>query len=84
MHGKSVAWVNVSGPAAPHGGDDAHASLRKVLGYTGSVVLETACLRIPLVRQQFGPVGLIADPAVRSQLQHLLQIISAPRTLPGE
>jgi chromate reductase, NAD(P)H dehydrogenase (quinone) len=82
MHGKSVAWVNVSGPAAPHGGDDAHASLRKVLGYTGSVIAEAACLRIPLVRQQFGPDGLISDPMVRVQLQHLLNVISGPKILP--
>ncbi len=82
MHGKPVAWVNVSGPAAPHGGDDAHASLRKVLGYTGSVVLEAACLRLPLVRQQLGHDGLISDPMVRVQLQHLLNVISGPKILP--
>ena len=30
---KPVAWINVSGPASPTGGADAHESLRKVLRY---------------------------------------------------
>jgi NAD(P)H-dependent FMN reductase len=29
---KPVGWINASGVAAPTGGGDAHASLRKVLG----------------------------------------------------
>ena len=39
---KPVAWINVSGPAAPTGGHDAHESLRKVLGYVGARVIEPA------------------------------------------
>ena len=35
-YGMPVAWINVSGAAAPTGGADAHDSLRKVLGYTGA------------------------------------------------
>lgn len=30
---KPIAWINVSGPAAPTGGADAHASLHKVVSY---------------------------------------------------
>ena len=37
-----VAWINVSGAAAPTGGAGAHDSLRSVLGYTWSAVIEAA------------------------------------------
>ena len=55
-----VAWINVSGEAAPSGGADAHDSLRKVLGYTGAVIVEDACLRLPLARSDVGEDGLVA------------------------
>lgn len=57
-----VAWINVSGKAAPSGGADAHDSLRKVLGYTGSRIIEQACLRLPLARADVGEDGLITHP----------------------
>src|SRR6201996_8923673 len=44
-YGMPVPWINVSGAAAPSGGADAHASLRKVLAFTGSRIVEAACLR---------------------------------------
>ena len=43
---KPVAWINVSGPAAPTGGTDAHDSLRKVLGYVHADIVEPACTRV--------------------------------------
>jgi chromate reductase, NAD(P)H dehydrogenase (quinone) len=42
-YGKPVAWINASGPAAPTGGADAHASLAKVLAYSGADVVVEAC-----------------------------------------
>jgi NAD(P)H-dependent FMN reductase len=63
-----VAWINVSGKAAPSGGADAHDSLRKVLGYTGSRIIEEACLRLPLARADIGEDGLITPPAAREQI----------------
>src|ERR1700742_171587 len=51
---KPVAWINVSGPAAPTGGADAHESLRKVLGYVHARVIEPACIRLPLTRDSVG------------------------------
>jgi chromate reductase len=47
-YGKPIAWINVSGPAAPTGGADAHDSLRKVLGYVHADIVEAACTRVPL------------------------------------
>ncbi|MGI8411403.1 MAG: NADPH-dependent FMN reductase [Solirubrobacteraceae bacterium] len=79
---KPVAWINASGGAAPTGGADAHASLRKVLGYVHADIVEAACRRIPVTRDAVGPDGAIADPQVREQItaaltalgQHLTQL----------
>jgi chromate reductase len=65
---KPVAFINTSGPAAPTGAADAHASLRKVLGYVHADIVEAACLRIPVDRGAIGPDGVIADPAVRERI----------------
>src|SRR3954453_3686826 len=66
---KAVAWINVAGPASPTGAADAHESLRKVLGYVGADVVEAACRRIPVTRQDIGADGLIADPGTRDEVQ---------------
>jgi chromate reductase, NAD(P)H dehydrogenase (quinone) len=65
---KPIAWINVSGPAAPSGGADAHDSLRRVVGYLGMEIVEAACVRIPVARDAVGDDGLVADPAIREQL----------------
>jgi chromate reductase, NAD(P)H dehydrogenase (quinone) len=65
---KPIAWINVSGPAAPSGGADAHDSLRKVVGYISMEIVEEACVRIPVSRDAVGDDGLIADPAIRERL----------------
>jgi NAD(P)H-dependent FMN reductase len=72
-----VAWINVSGQAAPSGGADAHDSLRKVLGYTGSRIIEAACLRLPLARADIGEGGLITPPAAREQIVAALTALAA-------
>ena len=53
-YGMPVAWINVSGAAAPSGGADAHDSLRKVLGFTGAEIIEARVLRLPLARDDVG------------------------------
>jgi NAD(P)H-dependent FMN reductase len=72
-----VAWINVSGKAAPSGGADAHESLRKVLGYTGSRIVEEACLRLPLARDDVGADGLVAPPEAREAIVASLRILAA-------
>ncbi|HEY1567642.1 MAG TPA: NADPH-dependent FMN reductase [Solirubrobacteraceae bacterium] len=69
---KPVAWINAAGAAAPTGAADAHASLRKVLGYAGADIVEDACARIPVERALVGPDGLVTDEAVRSQIAGVL------------
>jgi len=68
MSGLPVAWINVSGAAAPSGGADAHDSLRKVLGYTGSEIVEEAVTRLPLSRGDVGADGLIAPSEARAAI----------------
>jgi NAD(P)H-dependent FMN reductase len=63
-----VAWINISGKAAPSGGADAHDSLRKVLGYTGSRIVEEACLRLPLARDDIGEDGLVTPSDARAAI----------------
>lgn len=63
---KPVAWVNAS--ASPTGAANAHESLRIVLGYTGTDIVEGACARIPVARAAIGSDGLVADAAARRQI----------------
>jgi chromate reductase, NAD(P)H dehydrogenase (quinone) len=72
-----VASINTAGPAAPSGGAEAEASLRKVLGYTGSAIVEAACLRIPVPRDAVGADGLLADRAIREPLAAALRTLAA-------
>ncbi len=72
---KPIAWINVSGAAAPTGGADAHDSLRKVLGYVGAQIIEAACVRIPLARSDLGPDGEIVTATIRNQLRDAVRAL---------
>ena len=74
---KPVAWINVSGPAAPTGGADAHESLRKVLGYVHARIIESACLRLPLTRDAVGADGQLTARDQRAQLATMLTTLRA-------
>jgi NAD(P)H-dependent FMN reductase len=74
-----VAWINVSGAAAPSGGADAHASLRKVLGFTGAQIVEDAVLRLPLSRDDVGADGLVTPPEAREQIVAAMTALAAGR-----
>jgi chromate reductase, NAD(P)H dehydrogenase (quinone) len=76
-YGKPVAWINAAGPAAPTGAADAHESLRKVLGYAGAEIIETACRRIPITRDAVGPAGLVENETARAQIRQVLESIAA-------
>jgi NAD(P)H-dependent FMN reductase len=65
---KPIAWINASGPAAPTGGEDAHASLRKVLGYVHADIVEDACTRIALTRNDVGEGGTVTDADAREKI----------------
>ena len=73
---KAVAWINVSGPAAPTGGADAHDSLRKVLGYVNADIVEPACTRVPLTRDAVADDGTIGDVAARERIAITLSTLA--------
>jgi chromate reductase, NAD(P)H dehydrogenase (quinone) len=72
-----VAWINVSGAAAPSGGADAHESLRKVLRYTEARVVEDAVTRLPLARSDVGADGMIAPPEARAAIVAAMTALAA-------
>jgi chromate reductase, NAD(P)H dehydrogenase (quinone) len=78
MYGKRVGWINASG--LPTGAADAHASLRKVLGYLATEIVEEACVRIAVAREAVGDDGLIADAQLRSQIADVLRALVARST----
>ena len=73
---KPVAWINVSGVAAPTGGADAHDSLGNVLGYVGAHIVGPACVRIPLARSDIGDDGEIGGDAIRGQIRDVLTVFA--------
>jgi NAD(P)H-dependent FMN reductase len=75
-YGMPVGWVNVSGPASPTGGAGAHGSLRAVLTYTGTDIVEAACVRIPVARGAVGAEGEIDDASVREAAAQALAALA--------
>jgi NAD(P)H-dependent FMN reductase len=73
LYGKPVAWLTV---AQPGRGEGAQATLATVLGYVGAVVIEAACVRLPVGRDAVAPDGLVADPAFRAGLADLIKTIT--------
>jgi chromate reductase len=71
---KPVAWINAS--ASPTGAAGAHASLRVVLTYTGTDIVEAACRHIPVARSAVGPGGLVDDPAIRADVAGVLRALA--------
>ena len=67
IYRKPVAWINASSVAAPTGGADAHESMRKVLTYAGTRIIEDACVRIPIPRDAVAD-GQVTDPDLRGRI----------------
>lgn len=72
MTNKLVGWVNAASPAAPAGGEDAYASLRKVLSYVDARIVEAACVKIPMSRQSVDADGLIIAPSILERVARAL------------
>jgi NAD(P)H-dependent FMN reductase/NADP-dependent 3-hydroxy acid dehydrogenase YdfG len=76
-YGKPVAWINAAGPAAPTGAAAAHESLAKVLTYAGAEIVQDACVRVPITRDQVAADGFIHDETVRAMLRCGLETLLA-------
>jgi chromate reductase, NAD(P)H dehydrogenase (quinone) len=70
-YGKPVAWINVSA-----GADDAHESLRKVLQKTGAEIVEAACVRIEITRNEVAADGTVHDTAKRDRVAAAVQALT--------
>ncbi len=74
MSDKPTAWINV---AAQGRGEGAHDTMRVVLGYIQARIIEPACVRIPLARNDIGDDGLIASQSQREQVVAALSALIA-------
>jgi chromate reductase len=74
MYEKPVAWINVS--TSPTGAAGAHASLRTVLGYAGTRIVEAACVQIPVARAAVGADELIHDGELRREMAAVITALA--------
>ena len=68
LYEKLVGWLN----ARPHGAIEAHAELRRVLGYAHATIVEEACMEVPVTSSLVGDDGLIADGPTRELIRAAL------------
>ena len=64
VYEKPVAWIN----ASPRGAEEAHRSLRIVLGYAHADVVEAACRRVPVGTADVGDDGLVTSLSARAAI----------------
>lgn len=81
IDGKPIGWIN----ASAHGGArGAHETLRTVLGYMASDVVEPACFEVPVPRGAVGADGLIHEPGIREViLQAVMALVARVRERSG-
>jgi chromate reductase len=70
---KPTAWINIS--TSSGGAAQTHESLTTVLRYTGTNVIDAACVRIPVHRDSVGTNGRIDDASIE------VEILAAVTTL---
>lgn len=66
LNDKPVAWVGVAADARRGGG--AHATLATVLGYVQAVVIDEACVHVPIASDMVGADGVVEDPVTRAAI----------------
>jgi len=49
----------------------------------GAVIIEFACIRLPLARSMVGPDGLVTDAGARDQIVDVLRAITSHVTTPA-
>jgi NAD(P)H-dependent FMN reductase len=73
LYEKPVGWINVS----PRGAVHAYDSLRIVLSYANALVVEEACVHVPISGSGIDAAGLVADPAADRQIVEALAAVAA-------
>jgi chromate reductase len=79
ISGIPTAWINPS--TNPLRAKDTYSTLAKVLGYTGAVLIDEACVDVPVPRQSISPDGLIRDETIRQEITQALA--SLTRAIPS-
>ena len=72
---RPVAWINAS--SAPTGARDAHASLRTVLSYLHTDIVEEAVVEISVPRSAIAADGLVGDDGIRARFAGVLMTLDA-------
>lgn len=65
LYEKPVGWINVAAGGSATG---AHDTLRVVLGYCGTTIVEEACVRVPVARADLD-AGAVRDPSLVADLR---------------
>ena len=73
LYDKPVSWVNAS--SAPGAAEGAHQALRAVLTFTGTDLVEAACVRVPVRRDFVGTDGIIGEREVRAAIGQALAVL---------
>jgi len=73
LSNKTVGWIN--GSSASGGAQGAYQALRAVLGFTGSDVVEAACVQVPVHRNCIDADGAIHDPTIRAAIGQALTVL---------
>lgn len=78
LYEKRVGWIN---PSNHSGSDATYATLRTVLGYIGTKIIEDACVKIAVTRDMVDANGSVANEEVRATLMRALTALVKPRRL---
>jgi NAD(P)H-dependent FMN reductase len=68
IYEKPVAWIN----ASPRGAPNAHAELRTVLGFAHAMIVESACVHVPITDPRIDADGFVTDPEARTKIADAL------------
>lgn len=68
IYEKPVCWIN----ASPRGARQAHDELRTVLHYAHALIVEDACIHVPVTASSVGADGLVAEPGARELLSNAM------------
>lgn len=79
ISGIPTAWINPS--TNPLRAKGTYSTLATVLGYTGAVLIDEACVDVPVPRQSISPDGLIHDETIRQVITQALG--SLTRAIPS-
>ncbi len=73
IYEKPVAWIN----ASFRGAHDAHAELRRVLGYAHATIVHEACVEVAVTAAMIGGDGLVEAPDARDAIGRAVSALVA-------